>query len=637
MIFLGVGAAYAAPPAKEFGRLPLIYDAAISPNGQKVAAYISTGDGYGLIIYDLKVGLSEAEFIKLEGRSKPNWIKWANNKQLLAGIRGNYKLDGVPLSSGYIYTVNTETMANKILVKPGIRQNFRQENSYVIDWLRDDPNHILMAFSKNNAQAPDVQKVNVETGDSECLKRGSERIQNWITDLRGEVRIGQGLKDNIVKEKWRLTIRDAETDDWREYAEYPGLDGSDDIFGFMSDPNEMIIGRRQGKSTQGLYVYDLRTKSVTRKLFHNDDYDVSGIVKSADGKDVVGAVYVADTKQTEMFSGYEGPLQRIGAKLDGFTVDFVDQTPDGKTYLVKVSNAAEPGALFIYNDGSGKVGRIASYREKLLADEMGKVMPVQYTARDGQKIPAYVTLPISITANDQLKNVPFIILPHGGPYARSRQRFDYFAQFFATRGFGVLQMNFRGSAGYGQAFKDAGRENWVVMQEDVEDGTRWLVEKGYADPDRVCIAGWSYGGYAALMGTIKNPDLYNCTISIAGVTDLKDLISDQKKYRFGKIRAKNSIISGFDGSSDLKDNSPVKRAGEMTGPVFLAHGTMDINVHYDQFKRMKSALKGSEADVTALSFKDEDHYMSKEENRMELFIELDKFLEKSVGVSEFAR
>jgi len=311
-------------------------------------------------------------------------------------------------------------------------------------------------------------------------------------------------------------------------------------------------------------------------------------------------------------------------------------TADYKNVLVKISSPFDPGALFLINTDTNTSQRVAPYYEGISGSDLGEVITVKYTARDGVKIPAFVTIPSSITDTSMLKNLPFIVLPHGGPYARDSKRFDYLAQYFATRGFGVLQMNFRGSKGYGKEFADAGRNNWEVMQEDVQDGTQWLFDKGYADPSKTCIAGWSYGGYAALIGKIKNPELYACTISMAGVTDLKDLMNDLKKYRFGKLAA-NNFLKGFTDKDDIKENSPVKRADEMTGPVFIAHGELDQRVHYDQFRRMKSALKKSSAKVTAITFEDEDHFLSDQENRMKFFEELDDFLDKSIGKREYMK
>ena len=635
--------AWAKPPAEAFGQLPKVHDAAISPDGTMLAAYMNMEGSFGLGVYYIDGSDRKPFAIGLAEGVKPQWLTWANDDTVLASFWQSHKYQGTPISTGHLFSLDVIKQKGKILIEPDNRKTvgsrlgnssfFRQFNNDVVDMLRNDPDHILMSFGDENVLAPDVQKVNVRTGTYSRVRRGSTSIQNWYTDLRGEVRVGQGLADKS-KEDWTLRVRDKDGDNWSSYKDYPGLKGNESIYGFTSNPNEMIVGRYAGKNTKGLYVYDLAQKSITRKIFHNDDYDVSGLVYSNDGSEIVGARYVSDSNETELFGTRESALDRVRRKYPAFAVDYVDSTADYSDVIIKLSSPSNPGSVFLLETATDKLSRISPMYDGLKAKEMGSVLSVKYTARDGQKIPAYVTLPASVT--DVPKGLPFIVLPHGGPYARDTKRFDYLAQYFASRGFGVLQMNFRGSVGYGKEFEEAGRDNWVVMQEDVEDGMKWLLEKGYADQSRTCIAGWSYGGYAALIGTIKNPDMYACTISMAGVTDLKDLINDLKQYRFGNLTAKG-FLKGFSDKDDLKENSPTKRAAEMTGHVFLAHGTLDQAVHFDQYKRMKTALKKSSAKVTTLEFKDEDHYLSNEKNRKQFFEALDKFLEKSVGVSEFAQ
>ena len=639
--------AFAKPPASAFGQLPAVYDAAISPDGTKIATFTALDNGYGVGIFFIDGSGKSPTGVALGEGVKPEWVKWANNDTVLTSVWQSEKTSGTPFTSGYLYTFKVSTSEVELLIDPrkaGKRSTtgsrlagggmFRQFNNVVVDHLSKDPDHILMSFSDTIASAPDVQRVNVNNGNYKVVRRGSEDTQYWYTDLRGEVRVAQGRKDSS-KEKWVLKIRDKDDDKWRKVDEYPGLDADEDIFGFTGNPDEMVVGRYQGKNTRGLYIYDLSQKRITRTLFHNEDYDAGGVIYNADGTDIVGASYVADTKQIEVFGSPQSSLDRLRQKYPDYQIDYIDSTASYDKVLVKIGSPQSPGGVYILDTADLKMKRLANLYDGIEEADTGTVINVKYKARDGQKIPAYVTLPPTITETSQLKNLPFIVLPHGGPYSRDTKRFDYLAQFFATRGYGVLQMNFRGSIGYGKDFEDAGRERWVVMQEDVEDGTKWLLEKGYADPERTCIAGWSYGGYAALIGSIKNPGLYNCTISMAGVTDLKDLLNDMRKYRFGNLAAK-SFLKGFEDKDDLKINSPVKRASEMTGPVFLAHGTLDQAVHFDQFKRMKSALKKSKAKVTAIEFKDEDHYLSNKKNRTKFFVELEKFLEKANGKSEYA-
>ena len=641
----------AALPAEAFGTLPRIHDTAISPDGRQIAAIVNFDGTYGVRVITIGGQEEELRAILLGEGVKPQWIRWANDERILVSLWQSKIYSGVPISMSFIYTLDSSKMQGEILIEP--RDILRQNNSKVIDFLDHDPDHILMAFSDADQFLADIQRVNINTGRYRRVKRGRGGIQHWYTDRRSEPRVGQGLTDRKTEEDaWNLIIRDADGDTWRDSDKYPGLTPDTRIFGFTSDPNELIIGHWAERQTLGVYVYDLGEKKITRRLFHHDSYDARGLVVDSDG-DIIGAQYVADTTETEMLGDYDTVLNRMRERFVGYTVDYIDQSETTGRILFKVSSAYDPGALAIVDAATDEVKILAHYQPELPSAELGMVSEVTYTARDGFKIPAYITLPPSITDSSQIRMLPFVVLPHGGPYARTSKRFDYFAQFFASRGFGVLQMNFRGSAGfegarcndarsigsagYGKDFEDAGRENWVLMLDDIEDSTRWLIKNKLADPDRICIVGWSYGGYAALMGAIKSPELYACAASMAGVTDLKDMIRDIKKYRFGSIAAHNFILKGLDTREDIKENSPVKRAEEITAPLFLAHGQHDESVHFDQYKRMKSALKKSPADVTFMEFEDEDHYLSNQANRQRFFVGLDEFLRSTVGLSEFAK
>ena len=465
------------------------------------------------------------------------------------------------------------------------------------------------------------------------MQKSRTGIENWLTDDNGIPRIGYGTNDRGVK---KLELFDTATKKWISHEDISGIDANTPIFRFIKNGTEMIIGDYNGKDTLGLYVYNIAERRISRSLFHDDNFDATGVLVSSDGETVLGAKYVADEEETQLLGDYATLLDEIKAKAPEYSVRFVDQTADYNTMIVRMSTSFDPGGLYMYTRGKGVLKQIGPQYNDLKPEDMGTVLPLKYTARDGQKIPAYVTLPPTIETQADFKDLPFIVLPHGGPYGRDYKRFDYFAQFFATRGYGVMQMNFRGSDGYGKSFEEAGRSNWIVMQEDVEDATKYLFSKGYADPDRTCIAGWSYGGYAALMGGAKDVDgRYKCVIAMAALTDIKDAKRDLNKYRGGKYQADDFFGDAMKDKEVRKANTPVERAGDIKVPVFLAHGDKDINVHFDQYKRMKKALEKVDADGTYLAFKDEDHFLSRQENREEFFIELEKFLKKANGTSEF--
>lgn len=521
------------------------------------------------------------------------------------------------------------------MVRPD-RDLFRQFNHIVVDWLEDDPDHILMAYSDvSQLKSPDLYKVHVVTGHDERVQRSLRDTQYWLTDHRGTPRVAYGQRDDAVGTKV-MRIRRSDSSQWEEASDFPGLNADSQVFGFTSNLDEMVIGNYAGKETLGLYVYDLKTRSIGRKIYHNDTYDVSGIVLSANGEDIVGARFVGDTNETVLLDGKRGLIGEMEQKFPGYQIDYVDMSQNGDSLLFRLSSPYDPGSLMFVERGHSPES-LGAYYDDLDSNDLGDVIALKYTARDGQKIPAYVTIPPMIRSTADLKKIPFIVLPHGGPYARDNKRFDYFAQFFVSRGYGVLQMNFRGSEGYGKSFKSAGRKNWVVMQEDVEDGARFLIDKGYADPNRLCIAGWSFGGYAALLGAAKQGDLYKCAISMAGLTDIPSFVSNRKRYQFGRSASKKFVLNGFESKDDIKENSPYRIAEDITIPLFLAHGEDDQAVYFTQYKKMKSALKKSPANVTYMPFKDGDHYLSDQANRVKFFRGLDRFLMEVNGKSEFAR
>ena len=620
----------AAPPAKAFGELPKAYDAAISPDGNELAIIVNVKGVYGILAQKVDGSTEKPWFISLGEEIKPRYVKWVNNSRFVVSINKSEKFGSTPFTVGYLYTGDINSREGRFVVKP--RGMFRQFNNRVVDWLENDPEHILMAYSDEQWDPyPDIKKVKVATGRDSTVKRGQNGIEYWDVDEDGVPIVGTGQTDKGTK---RRVIYNAATTKWEPVREYPGLDADTPIYGILKKGTELVIGDYRGKDTLGLYIYDLDRKQISRKLFHNDKYDASGVVLSKDGETVIGAKYTAESDRIELLGTHGTLLDRLRRDHKGYDVDFVDQTQDGRTVLVKMSSPYDPGGLFAFGSQDKAPSRLSRMYSDISDKDTGDVVAVKYTARDGQKIPAFVTLP---PGQKSVKNFPFIVLPHGGPYARDSKRFDYLAQFFATRGYGVLQMNFRGSEGYGKSYADAGRNNWIVMQQDVEDGTRWLYEKGFADKSKTCIAGWSYGGYAALMGVSTDPDLYRCAIAMAALTDINDAKRDLRKYRGGKHAAKEFFGEAMQDKDVRKANSPVHVADKITVPVFLAHGDLDENVQFDQFTRMKKALKKAGVKATFMTFKDEDHYLSKQENREKFFVGMEKFLTAVNGKSAYMK
>ena len=633
-VFSLSSAVIAAPEPKDFGERVNVHDAAISPNGRELALIQNVEGKYILRILDLDNPGAPLRATGLGPSIKPRYVKWVNDGRVVAAFRQTEKFRSNVFEATFLYSMDTASMEGRILVRP--RRGFRQFNDRVLDWLEDDPDHILMQYAEDGSDQmyPDVRKVNVATGRDFLIKRVNDRVNRWVTDMEGEPRVGVGTRNR--GEKTEMLIRDPDTDKWRSYRDYPGLDPDEQrIVAIPKGGRSLIVSAHRGKDTRGLHRYDLTTRSFTETLYENPKYDVSQVILSGDGESIVGAAFTGEATERVLFDEFDSTYEEALARFSGYQVDFVDQTADFTQLLLRVSAPSDPGKLYLYKRG-GEILSIADNMPRLDAANMGEVLSVAYKARDGERIPAYVTLPRAMQAGQSPQNMPFIVLPHGGPFARDDKRFDYLAQFFAAQGYGVLQMNFRGSEGFGKAFADAGRNNWVVMQEDVEDGMRWLLEKGYADPERSCIAGWSYGGYAALMGVAKDPELYNCAIAIAALTDIPGAVRDIKGYVNGRVMAERTFGPLLKDGDLLKANNPVDVADDITVPVFMAHGTRDTSTEIDQFRSMRRALKKAGVKTTLMEFEDEDHYMSRQENRQAMLEGIATFLRKHNGPSEYA-
>lgn len=626
--------AFAAPPPVEhYAQLPEIWDGTISPDGSKIAILQENGGEYILRVIKADELNGEVQAIGLNAKTFPNWIKWANNEQVLMSIRSAEKAyNSVPIHNSNIVTVKSDLSDSDILL-PQLRQNM----DYIISWLPNDPDHILVGFSKERRNEVDVQKVNVSTGRFSTARPGSDITQIWIADNTGTVRIAQGRRPSTGE--YRLQISPAGSEKFDAFEEFPGLPDSANIWGFTDDPNEILVARYAGKDTLGVWIYNLNEKKYTEKLFQHDAYDASGVLRSADSKKVLGIEYIAEETEIEFIDqNAKALMEKIRSEATGYTIRFLEQTPDGQKTLVWASSPDTPTFLLLYDAKTNTLEKIGSRYPNLESVSHGYVQGVKYTARDGQEIPAFVTIPTAAMEAGNIKDLPYIIFPHGGPQSRDTASFDYMAQLMASRGYGVLQINFRGSTGYGRKFMDAGRDNWVVMQDDVEDGTRWLIEKGYADPDRICIMGWSYGGFAALMAVAKNSELYQCAASIAGVTDLANLMTDMRKYRGGRGAAREFILRGFDEKDDIRENSPIKLADQIKVPVFLAHGEDDVRVHYDHFTRMDRALRKAGVKTTSIGIKDGDHsLLTTGPERVEMMSQLVDFMIENLGDSEWSQ
>jgi dipeptidyl aminopeptidase/acylaminoacyl peptidase len=318
--------------------------------------------------------------------------------------------------------------------------------------------------------------------------------------------------------------------------------------------------------------------------------------------------------------------------FQGRDVELEDWSEDRTRFLARVAGPGAPGVWYLYDKARKEVSPIGEEYPDLAGAAFGTTRWITYKARDGLEIPAYLTLPPGAKDGSRL---PLIVFPHGGPKARDQFDFDFIAQFLATRGYAVLQPQFRGSWGFGQAFEDAGKGEWGgKMQTDLIDGVGALAANGQIDPKRVCIVGASFGGYSALAGAALYPDAYRCAASIAGIADLGLLLVEEARS-YGREGASTDELRddlGAASSEKLMAQSPARHAGEVRAPVLLIHGDKDTVVPIEQSRRMAEVLKAAGKPYELIELPDENHYLTKAANRTRTLEALEAFLAKNLPV-----
>lgn len=474
---------------------------------------------------------------------------------------------------------------------------------------------------------PEVFRVNVETGNKESIQRGREGVMRWAADGRGTVRVGLSYDDKT--RTMRLLYR-GEHGGWNNVERVDTRNREELIFPemFLSGTDHALATHDDGHGFNTLYEIDLTKQK-----------DVQVVYAAVAPREI--AHVVIDGAQTMLLaakeSGADGGTHWFDTSLAGLQAQFnkavggnaavgrratiVSLSLDRKRMLVRVDRPDTPGGLYFYNVDAGAMNHIAWYNDQLGDRPQSPVTLVHYQARDGLPIEAVLTLPKGRDA----KNLPIIMLPHGGPWARDTLSFDYWAQYIASLGYAVLQPNFRGSTGYGTTFLRKGEgQMGLAMQDDITDGLRWAVAQGIADPRRACIVGAAYGGYAAMWGIAKDPELYRCAISVAGVASLRREVND-----FGNYVMDNKVTDDWKRMTpDFVAVSPINAISAIKAPLLLIHGEKDVIVDVGQSKSMYRHMLAAGKPVEFVDLPLADHYFGREADRKVLLRAMGAFLTK---------
>lgn len=501
---------------------------------------------------------------------------------------------------------------------------FENVRAAVLDDLPQDPQHILVQHNQRDKRAFDVYRVNVKTGAQTLVAQNPGNIVGWQTDHTGAVRMGvasDGVNNTLL---YRATeaepFKPLLTTDFRTQVNPQFFDAANARFYAISN---------RGRDKAALVLIDPSKPDAEELIYAHPKVDLDGAAWSRVRQTLALAAYNVDKPGRHYFDAEtQRMFERLEKQLPGNSLMLQSATLAEDKYIVAAFNDRTQGARYLYDAKADTLALLGEISPWLKTEQMAAMQPIRYTARDGLEIPGYLTLPVGRPA----KNLPCVVNPHGGPWARDGWGFNPEVQFLANRGYCVLQMNFRGSTGYGRAFWEASFKQWgLAMQDDITDGVQWLVQQGIADPKRIAIYGASYGGYATLSGVTKTPDLYAAAVNYVGVSNLFTFMNTIPPYWEPFRQQMYQMVGNPEDAADkarMTATSPALNADKIKTPLLVAQGARDPRVNKAESDQIVAALRARGVDVEYIVKDNEGHGFANEENRFEFYGAMERFLAK---------
>jgi dipeptidyl aminopeptidase/acylaminoacyl peptidase len=541
---------------------------------------------------------------------------WPNSERILylkdTGGDENFKLYGINIDS---------TNAIAYTEFDGVR-------TQIIDDLPDLPNEVIIGLNKRNPQVFDPYRLNLETGEMEMIAENPGNIQGWMFDHDGKLRVAFAIVDGV---NISLLYRETEADEWESVLTTSFKDNVSPEF-FTFDNKNVIATSNLGRDKSAVVEFDIVKGKEIKVLYENPDYDVSSVSYSKKRKVITSANYTSSKREKHFFDRQTKDLyKRFEKELGDYEIAITGLNKNEDVFILRTYSDRSLGAYYIYDKTTDKLEKITEVSPWIDEDNMANVFPVKYKTRDGLTVHAYLTLPNGLTPKTA-KNLPTIINPHGGPWHRDGWGFNPEVQFLANRGYAVFQMNFRGSTGYGKKFWEASFKEWgLTMQDDITDGTNWLIEKGISNSEKIAIYGASYGGYATLMGMVKEPELYAAGVDYVGVSNMFTFMQTIPPYWEPMLKMMYEMVGNpVTDSIMLRKVSPVFHVDKIIAPLFIAQGANDPRVNIDESDQIVEAMKKQGVFVEYMVKEDEGHGFHNEENRFDFYRAMEAFLKKQL-------
>lgn len=623
------------PPLEAFAAMPAMQAPSISPDGKRLAFIAQADTGSFVLVSDLEtMAVSTAVDVSV---MKPRDVTWANDDTLLllASETINFGAQARQVESFAPYGID---LAGELKVQQLLLAEQRIRGGQVFGGIIAlqgaqlvgfDRARGLALFPRREQEGRVLYAVDPKNDRRQQIDEGTQSTRGWVVDESGRPRFR--VEYNAQRDFFTI-LRRAERN-WEvlvtDVTEIPEMA----VHGLDAD-GELVVGMRPDDVGRfGLYIMSAETGAIERPLFVHDEFDVAGVMRDPYTNRVVGA-QVAGEPPTWFDAELAKHQADLNEAFSGESPRMLTWSEDRSRVIVGTQRSDRVPAFYLYDAEAATAKQIASTNAVLDRGKLAPRVPYSYAARDGVEIPGFLTRPLEADGP-----TPLVVLPHGGPASLEVGGYDWLAHFLASRGYTVLQPNFRGSAGLGKEWEEAGHGEWGVgvMQHDLTDGVAALVKAGMADPERVCIVGASYGGYAALAGAAFTPELYRCAAAIAGVADLNVMLAfERTRGGFSSPTvAYWRQAMGVDGTGSADERllaaSPAAHADRVRAPVLLIHGRDDTVVPIAQSIAMQRALQEAGKSVELVELEGEDHWLSGVKTRLETLQALDAFLAAQLG------
>ena len=587
----------------------------LSPDGKHISFLAPYEDRLNVFVRSMESEDTEAIRITSETERSIAGYMWADNNRLLfmkdtAGDE-NYQLYGVCIDGSDLRAYTAF---------PGVRTS-------LIDDLEEQPDYVMIGLNKRNPEVFDPYRLNIHTGEMTLLAENPGNYQGWMTDHNGKLRAAVAIVDGV---NTQILYRDTEEEPFRPVL----TTNFRDVVSFMEftpDNREVYAATNLNRDKTVLVRMNPATCEELELLYENDTYDIGSISYSRKRKKLLSAYCTGHKEPVRHFFDDEERLfrERLQAHFPGRRFGIADTDKAERFHLIYVGGDRTRGAYWLYDDETDTMKHIADLAPWIKEDEMNEMLPVTYTTRDGLTIEAYLTLPDGLSL-DEAHNLPVVVNPHGGPWARDCWGYSSEVQFLSNRGYAVFQMNFRGSTGFGRQFLEASYKQWgLKMQDDITDGVNWLIEQGIADAKRIAIYGGSYGGYATLAGLTFTPHLYACGIDYVGVSNLFTFMKTIPPYWRPVLEMMYEQVGDPEKDKEqLAATSPALHADQIRVPLFIAQGANDPRVNKAESDQMVEALRQRGVDVEYMVKDNEGHGFHNQENRFDFYRAMESFLAK---------